>query len=100
MTTRLIILDCAGYISTFKAVIVFGSKKPVFGSIKSKKPVSKNAKNNREGGFLGKNEASKKRSTKKLEGNEVKYCDFRDFFPAHKLFAKKQWKELGARRIF
>ena len=23
-----------------------------------------------------------------------------DFFPAHKLFAKKQWKGLGARRIF
>ena len=37
MTTRLIILDCAGYISTFKAVIFFGSKKPVSRSIKSKK---------------------------------------------------------------
>ena len=34
MTTRLIILDCAGYISTFKAVIVIGSKKPVSRSIK------------------------------------------------------------------
>ena len=41
MTTRLIILDFAGYISTFKAVIVIGSKKPV----------SKNSKNNREGDF-------------------------------------------------
>ena len=38
MTTRLIILDCAGYISTFKVVIVFGSKKADF---RSKKPVSK-----------------------------------------------------------
>ena len=44
MTTRLIILDCAGYISSFKAVIVCGSKKLVFRSIKSK--------NNSEGGFL------------------------------------------------
>ena len=34
MTTRLIILDCAGYISTFKAVIVIGSKKTVSRSIK------------------------------------------------------------------
>ena len=34
ITTRLIILDCAGYISTFKAVIVIGSKKPVSRSIK------------------------------------------------------------------
>ena len=25
---------------------------------------------------------------------------FGNFFPPHKLFAKKQWKGLGARRIF
>ena len=31
MTTRLIILDCAGYMLTFKAVIVFGSKKQISG---------------------------------------------------------------------
>ena len=63
MATRLIILDCAGYTSIFKAVIVFGSKKTGF---RSKKPDfrSKKSKNNKEGGFLlcvwEKNEASKK----------------------------------------
>ena len=31
MTTRLIILDCVGYISAFKAVIVFGSEKQILG---------------------------------------------------------------------
>ena len=85
MTTRLIILDCAGYISTFKAVIVFGSKKQIsglknqfLGLLSQKKPFSKKSKNYREGGFLL-GIWEKMRLPKKLEGNEVKYCDFRDF---------------------
>ena len=28
------------------------------------------------------------------------YLHIFNFFPAHKLFAKKQWKGLGVRRIF
>ena len=51
MTMHLIILDCSGYISTFKADNVFGSKKtdcrskkPVCRSMKSKKPVAKKSK--------------------------------------------------------
>ena len=77
MTTRLIILNCAGYISTFKAVIVFGSKTTVSRSIKSKKTVSKNSKNNREGDFWGKNEASKKDRQKNWR--EMRFRDFGDF---------------------
>ena len=31
---------------------------------------------------------------------DVYQIDNTDFFPAHKLFAKKQWKGLGVRRMF